>query len=56
MATARGSCRSIAGFHITEALDECAELFSKHGGHAAAAGFTLPSERVPELQTRLRNC
>ncbi len=43
---ARGSCRSITGFHITEALDECRELFSKHGGHAAAAGFTLPSERV----------
>ncbi|HET7377928.1 MAG TPA: single-stranded-DNA-specific exonuclease RecJ, partial [Anaerolineae bacterium] len=32
----RGSCRSIPEFHITRALDECAELFVHHGGHAAA--------------------
>ncbi len=37
----RASCRSIPEFHITHALDECAELFTHHGGHSMAAGFTL---------------
>jgi single-stranded-DNA-specific exonuclease len=50
---ARGSCRSVHGFDITEALDECKELLLKHGGHAAAAGFTTKSEWLGELQTRL---
>jgi len=50
---ARGSCRSVNGFDITHALDECRDLFTKHGGHAAAAGFTLPTGRVNELRGRL---
>ncbi len=49
----RCSCRSIKEFHITKALDECADLFERHGGHAAAAGFTIRNEKVPELKTRL---
>lgn len=49
----RGSCRSIPEFHITRALDECRELFVRHGGHAAAAGFTIETSRLPELETRL---
>ena len=49
----RASCRSIPEFHITHALDECADLFEKHGGHAAAAGFTVRNEYVPELKARL---
>jgi single-stranded-DNA-specific exonuclease len=48
-----GSCRSIPEFHITQALDECAELLVRHGGHAAAAGFTVHNERVPELVEQL---
>ena len=50
----RGSARSIPGFHITRALDECAELLTRHGGHAAAAGFTVPRERLGELGDRLQ--
>jgi single-stranded-DNA-specific exonuclease len=50
---ARGSCRSVHGFDITEALDECRELLLKHGGHAAAAGFTARTECLGELQARL---
>jgi single-stranded-DNA-specific exonuclease len=49
----RGSCRSIPEFHITRALDECAELLIRHGGHAAAAGFTIPTSRLDELAARL---
>lgn len=49
----RASCRSIAEFHITRALDECADLFVRHGGHAAAAGFTIRNENMDALRQRL---
>lgn len=51
----RGSCRSIPEFHITQALDQCADLLIRHGGHAAAAGFTLRTEHLDELAARLRD-
>jgi single-stranded-DNA-specific exonuclease len=50
----RGSCRSIPEFHITRALDECADLLVRHGGHSAAAGFTVRNEHLAELVERLR--
>jgi single-stranded-DNA-specific exonuclease len=50
---ARGSVRSVPGFHITEALDSCSELLERFGGHAAAAGFTIRTDRLPELRQRL---
>ncbi len=50
----RGSCRSIPEFHITDALDQCADLLVRHGGHAAAAGFTVRNENLSELVTRLK--
>jgi single-stranded-DNA-specific exonuclease len=50
----RGSCRSIAEFHITAALDQCRDLLLRHGGHAAAAGFTVSNENLPALVTRLQ--
>ncbi|KAA0274718.1 MAG: single-stranded-DNA-specific exonuclease RecJ [Chloroflexi bacterium] len=51
----RGSCRSIPEFHITDALDQCADLLVRHGGHAAAAGFTVRNENLTELVLRLKN-
>lgn len=51
----RGSCRSIPEFHITEALDQCADLLVRHGGHAAAAGFTVKNENLPALMLRLKS-
>jgi single-stranded-DNA-specific exonuclease len=50
----RGSCRSIPEFHITDALDQCKDLLLRHGGHAAAAGFTVKNENLPELISRLK--
>ncbi len=50
---ARGSCRSVSNFHITRALDECKPLLSKHGGHAAAAGFSTHASQLAALQTQL---
>jgi len=50
----RGSCRSIPEFDITAALDECQDLLIRHGGHRAAAGFTVATANVPVLRERLR--
>jgi single-stranded-DNA-specific exonuclease len=50
----RCSCRSIPEFHITEALDQCADLLVRHGGHAAAAGFTVRNENLEALKSRLK--
>jgi single-stranded-DNA-specific exonuclease len=52
--TTRGSCRSIPEFHITDALDQCADLLVRHGGHAAAAGFTVENDKLDELVSRLK--
>jgi single-stranded-DNA-specific exonuclease len=51
--TSRGSARSIPGFNIFEALTACDDLFVRYGGHSAAAGFTIATERLPELEARL---
>jgi single-stranded-DNA-specific exonuclease len=49
--TAVASCRSIENFNIVEALNSMSELFTKYGGHAAAAGFSIPIENI-ELFTQ----
>jgi single-stranded-DNA-specific exonuclease len=51
----RASCRSIEEFNITLALDECADLLVRHGGHRAAAGFTVRNENLDELIQRLQS-
>ncbi len=55
---AHGSGRSIAGFHLLDAITAAhtqgaTGIFDRFGGHAFAVGFSLPSERVPLLRTRL---
>lgn len=55
---AHGSGRSVAGFHLLDALtaahgDNSEGLFSRFGGHAHAVGFTLPSASLPLLRSRL---
>ncbi len=49
-----GSARSIPEFHMTRALDRCADLLIRHGGHAAAAGFAVRNEDLDTLADRLR--
>ena len=49
----RASCRSIHGFDITGALDQCQHLLVRHGGHALAAGFTVRNENIPALREML---
>jgi single-stranded-DNA-specific exonuclease len=50
---AHGSGRSIPGFHLLDALESAPELFLRFGGHAAAAGFAMRSDKVAELRRRL---
>ncbi len=51
---AHGSGRSVDGFQLLNALESCAEVFTRFGGHAFAVGFALPTENLPELKRRLR--
>jgi single-stranded-DNA-specific exonuclease len=51
---AQGSGRSIQAFHLLDALESMRELFTKFGGHAHAAGLTLPESSLEEFRTRLR--
>jgi single-stranded-DNA-specific exonuclease len=48
-----GSCRSIPEFDIIAALNKCGRFFTRYGGHAAAAGFTMPTKDLPELEQEL---
>jgi single-stranded-DNA-specific exonuclease len=50
----RASCRSIPEFNITHALDECADLLVRHGGHAMAAGFTVDNANMDVLKQELQ--
>ncbi len=51
--TSSGSCRSIPEFNIVLALQQCSKLLSNFGGHSQAAGFTLPTGNLPQLQQML---
>ena len=51
---AYGSGRSVDGFPLLAAIESCADLFTRFGGHAFAVGFALPAAALPELKRRLR--
>ncbi len=50
---AKGSCRSIEGYALHEALAECSDLLLSHGGHAMAAGCSLRTENLVRFRERL---
>lgn len=52
---ARGSCRSIPALHMKTALDSMSEIFDQYGGHSQAAGFSIKTKKIPELQKRFDN-
>lgn len=49
-----GSGRSVGGFHLHDALRDCAPLLESYGGHQMAAGLRIRRERVEEFAVRLR--
>jgi single-stranded-DNA-specific exonuclease len=50
---AHGSCRSIPSFNMLAALESCAEIMTRFGGHKQAAGLTIDSSRIRELRARV---
>jgi single-stranded-DNA-specific exonuclease len=50
---AHGSCRSIPDFDMLAALEQCADVFVRFGGHRQAAGLTMEAARVPEFRARI---
>ncbi|MHA7878109.1 MAG: single-stranded-DNA-specific exonuclease RecJ [Bacteroidota bacterium] len=49
---ATGSARSVAGYNVYQALSSCADLLDQYGGHAYAAGLTLPIEHLAAFRQR----
>jgi single-stranded-DNA-specific exonuclease len=49
---ARGSARSVAGWHIANALGRCTDLLLDHGGHRAAAGFSIRPDQIEAFRAR----
>ena len=43
---AKGSGRSVEGFHLYDALSRCAHHLTRFGGHRHAAGVTLDASRI----------
>lgn len=54
----KGSARSVHGVHIRDLLDEVSTrwpgLILKFGGHAMAAGLTIPADKLPEFEHAFR--
>ncbi len=48
-----GSGRSIRCFHLLEAIESSAKLFSRYGGHSHACGFAMPSANIEQLREEL---
>ncbi len=51
----RGSIRSNNKLDVNSALNECTEILLSHGGHSAAAGFSIKEENIPKLKKMLNN-
>jgi single-stranded-DNA-specific exonuclease len=52
----QGSCRSIPSFDMLAALESCAPLLDRFGGHKVAAGLALSSARIREFRAAVNDC
>lgn len=50
----KGSARSVEGFNIFEALNECKDLLLGFGGHPMAAGLSVHRDNIDALRERLK--
>ena len=50
----KASCRSLEGFNMFEFLGQFRPLFSSFGGHAMAAGFSLPKDKLSDFSQQLK--
>ncbi|MDD5503975.1 MAG: single-stranded-DNA-specific exonuclease RecJ [Candidatus Omnitrophica bacterium] len=51
----RGSCRSIRGFNLFDALSGCAGHLKNFGGHGYAAGFTIAKDKLGEFRRSIND-
>jgi single-stranded-DNA-specific exonuclease len=51
----KGSARSIDGIDLSAALNRCADLLGRFGGHPLAAGLSLPTANIAAFRTRLES-
>ncbi|MEQ8908206.1 MAG: single-stranded-DNA-specific exonuclease RecJ [Vicingaceae bacterium] len=49
---AAGSARSVKGFNVYDAIEQCSDLLTQFGGHKYAAGMTLPIENIEAFQQK----
>lgn len=49
---AAGSARSVAGFDLYSAIEECSFLLEQFGGHKHAAGMTIEIEKIKDLRLK----
>lgn len=47
-----GSARSITGFDVYKAVEQCRDLLDNFGGHTYAAGLSMKVEKVEEFRQR----
>jgi single-stranded-DNA-specific exonuclease len=52
---AHGSCRSIPGFDMLAALESCAPMLLRFGGHKQAAGLQIEASRIREFRLAINN-
>ncbi len=53
---AKGSGRSVNGFNLFGALENCSDLLEKFGGHELAAGLTIKSENIEAFRKKINSC
>lgn len=51
----RGSCRSVDGFSMYDALDKCSHLLVRFGGHTLAAGFSIEKDKIDEFRLAIND-
>lgn len=52
---AKGSCRSVEGFSIFDAINAVSDCLTHFGGHTLAAGIGLECERTDEFRKRIND-
>ena len=50
---AKGSCRSVEGFSIYDAIESVSDCLDHFGGHTLAAGLGLKSSKIAEFRRRI---
>jgi len=52
---ATGSARSVDGFDLYNAIEQCSDLLEQYGGHTHAAGLTMRVENVEAFSKKFEN-